>query len=181
MDELLEGALMAGLGLLAIRFFADGAPALGDILSSLTDSFDNLLNNTTNDGGDMYQSTQYQSLFANAGAATGVPGALLSSVAFYESSYNPRAVSGVGAQGLMQLMPQYYPGIDPTDPVQAVPAAARSLRSYYDQFGSWRLALAAYNWGPGNVAKVGGDWSKIPSDVKTYANNILTRAGGTLV
>ncbi len=101
----------------------------------------------------------YAELFTAAGTRYGVDPALLSAVARAESGYDPRAVSGAGAQGLMQLMPGTARSLDvnPFDPEQAVDGAARllsgSLRSYS---GRVDLALAAYNAGPGAVTRYGG-------------------------
>lgn len=67
-----------------------------------------------------------------------------------ESGWNPRAVSRKGATGLAQLMPATARrlGVDIDDPRQNLEGGARYLRMMYDRFGSWRLALAAYNAGP---------------------------------
>ena len=77
----------------------------------------------------------------------------------------------------MQLMPSVASslGVDPFDPGQAIPAAARLLSSYRDQFGSWPLALAAYNAGPGAVE----EYSGIPPYAQTtaYVSSVLTAAG----
>ena len=79
-----------------------------------------------------------------------------------ESALNPHAVSRVGATGLWQFM---YPTgrlynltinsyVDERrDPYLATDAAARFLKDLYELYGSWTMALAAYNCGPGNVNK----------------------------
>lgn len=69
-----------------------------------------------------------------------------------------RAVSPKGAIGLAQLMPATARmlGVDPWDPVQNLEGGARYLAAQYRRFGSWRLALAAYNAGPAAVARHGG-------------------------
>ncbi len=79
-----------------------------------------------------------------------------------ESAMNPSATSPVGAKGLWQFM--YATGklqgleissyVDERmDPYKSTDAACRYLKKMYDMFGSWELALAAYNAGPGNVSK----------------------------
>ncbi len=80
-----------------------------------------------------------------------------------ESGWNAQAVSSKGALGLAQLMPQTAAvlGVDPTDPTQNLQGGARYLRQQYNTFGNWRLALAAYNAGPGAVERYG--------DVPPYA------------
>lgn len=67
-----------------------------------------------------------------------------------ESGWNPAAVSPKGAKGLAQLMPDTAArlGVNIDDPLQNLAGGARYLRQMYDKFGTWRLALAAYNAGP---------------------------------
>lgn len=75
-----------------------------------------------------------------------------------ESGWNANARSHKGALGLAQLMPQTARalGVDPHDVRQNLEGGARYLRRQYDKFGDWRLALAAYNAGPGAVERYSG-------------------------
>ncbi|QEL54381.1 LysM peptidoglycan-binding domain-containing protein [Chromobacterium paludis] len=79
-----------------------------------------------------------------------------------ESAFVPTANSRVGAAGLWQFMPatgrQY--GLEQTwwydgrrDVMDATRAALDYLQNLYAQFGDWNLALAAYNWGEGNLSR----------------------------
>lgn len=75
-----------------------------------------------------------------------------------ESGWNAGAVSHKGAMGLAQLMPDTARGlgVNPNDPAQNLEGGARYLAQQYRKFGSWRLALAAYNAGPHAVEQYGG-------------------------
>ena len=91
-----------------------------------------------------------------------------------ESGFNPNAKSGAGALGIAQFMPGTAQGmgIDPTDPVQALTAAAKlDAQNLQHYGGDWGKALAAYNAGGGNVDKYGG----IPpfEETQRYVNTIL--------
>jgi peptidoglycan DL-endopeptidase CwlO len=121
----------------------------------------------------------YANLFAGATARYGLPQGLLSAVAKAESNYDPKAISGAGARGLMQLMPATAAGlgVDPLNPAQAVDGAARLLKSHLSTFDSVPLALAAYNAGPGAVRRHGG----IPpyAETQNYVRKIMGMLGGT--
>lgn len=97
-----------------------------------------------------------------------ISASLIKAVITEESCFNNKALSPVGAQGLMQLMPETADWLkvrDPHDPTDNIRAGVRYLASLRKQFDSLELALAAYNAGPGNVRKYGG----IPPFVETQA------------
>lgn len=98
----------------------------------------------------------------------------------HESAFNPTATSGVGAQGLMQLMPETATDLgcqNAYDPVQNVAAGTRYFADLYRQFGDLSLALAAYNAGPGNVSSFGGvpPYSETQNYVASIAGEYLSR------
>ena len=101
---------------------------------------------------------EYLSVAKSAAARHGVPQDLFLRLVQQESGWKPRALSHKGAIGLAQLMPgtARVLRVDPHDPVQNLEGGARYLAQQYRKFGSWRLALAAYNAGPGAVEKYGG-------------------------
>ncbi len=103
----------------------------------------------------------------------GIPEDIFLRLVQQESGWNPGAVSHKGATGLAQLMPGTARklGVDINDPRQNLEGGARYLRMMYDKFGSWRLALAAYNAGPGAVEQHNG----IPpyAETKNYVKAIL--------
>lgn len=104
-----------------------------------------------------------------------VEAALIKAVIMAESSYNPRAVSHRGAQGLMQLMPttaKWLGVVDSFDPELNIDGGVRYLRRLLDRFdGDVRLALAAYNAGSRYVRKYGG----VPpfKATRKYIKNVL--------
>ena len=87
-----------------------------------------------------------------------VPEELFLRLVQQESGWNPTIVSPKGAFGLAQLMPGTADllGVDETDPQSNLEGGARFLSMMYARFGSWKLALAAYNAGPEAVEAAGG-------------------------
>ncbi len=100
----------------------------------------------------------YLALARAAAQRHSIPEDLFLRLVQQESGWNAQAVSTAGALGLAQLMPgtARVLGVDPTEPAQNLDGGARYLREQYNAFGTWRLALAAYNAGPGAVQQYGG-------------------------
>ncbi|ECW2233639.1 transglycosylase SLT domain-containing protein [Salmonella enterica] len=106
-----------------------------------------------------------------------LPPGLLRSVAITESGGNQFAVSRAGAMGLFQFMPQTAKefglrGNDAFDPEKSADAAARKLGGLMRFFhGDLAKALAAYNWGEGNVQRKG--LSAAPEETRNYVPRVL--------
>lgn len=126
-----------------------------------------------------------QNLIVTTATAYGVDPRLALEVAQVESNFNPTAVSSAGAVGVFQLEPSVqsdYGVSDPTDPTQNVYAGIQYLAHLIAQFGDTGTALAAYDWGPGNVANAqtahGSNWlSFAPAETQNYVAKILAAVG----
>lgn len=122
---------------------------------------------------------ELRTLIQQAANSAGVDPKLFESLVAAESGFNSRAVSHAGAQGLAQLMPGTAKALgvtDPFDPQQNLFAGAKYLGQMLRQFGGdEKLALAAYNAGPGTVSRFGG----IPpiTETQAYVQRVLTMAG----
>ncbi len=116
---------------------------------------------------------EYLDIAKAAARKHGVPEDLFLRLVQQESGWNPVAVSTKGATGLAQLMPETaeHLGVDINDAKENLEGGARYLRMMFDKFGSWELALAAYNAGPGAVEEHDG----IPpfAETENYVKAIL--------
>ncbi|HHY81530.1 MAG TPA: lytic transglycosylase domain-containing protein [Clostridiales bacterium] len=128
--------------------------------------------------------SQYEDLIQNISTMYGVDPRLTRAVIKTESNFNHKAVSASGAMGLMQLMPGTAKDLgvsDPFDPVQNVDGGVRYLKSQLIRYkGDVKLALAAYNCGPGTLSRLGitnlddpVQMSKIPNETQNYIKKVL--------
>jgi hypothetical protein len=108
-----------------------------------------------------------------AAARHGVEADLVRAVIEVESRFDPRAVSPAGARGLMQLMPATAADLGvqhPFDPGQNITGGTRYLKQLLDRYGgNRRLALAAYNWGMGNLERKP---EALPRETRQYLQKV---------
>ncbi|MEO6983701.1 MAG: transglycosylase SLT domain-containing protein [Edaphobacter sp.] len=134
---------------------------------------------------------KYKDMIANDLREQGVPQDLIY-LAVAESGFQPQALNArSGAGGMWQFMPTGAYGLarngwfdERFDPQKSSKAYARYMKSLYDQFGDWYLAMAAYDWGPGNVQRAvmrtgyADFWelyrrNVLPAETKNYVPGII--------
>lgn len=123
---------------------------------------------------------KWEPIAVQAATSAGIDPALFVAMIDVESGWDPDAQSGAGAIGIAQIVPRWHPGVDARDPYASLQYAARLLASHLREFGSERLALAAYNAGAGAVHSVG---NQVPNNGETpaYVEKILAIRGNTSV
>jgi hypothetical protein len=116
----------------------------------------------------------FDALIAEASQRFGVEIDLIRSVIQAESDFNPSAKSRSGAIGLMQLLPSTAEDLgvnDLYDPGENIFGGTRYLAMLLDRYeGDLKQALAAYNWGPGNVER---SPHALPRETEQYVQRVL--------
>jgi soluble lytic murein transglycosylase-like protein len=184
-----NGAALAALGLVAAAVYyawpsaSDGATAGDDESNNFFDAVDSMT--STLNAGWPTGSAPYRDTIEQAAALYSAPALILAWLLWKESRYNPAIIDGtkrsrVGALGIAQFMPataaQELGSVEAAlDPEQAIPGAARYLAKLYNSTGTWAEALAAYNWGIGNVQRKG--LALAPAETLDYYTTILSKAG----
>lgn len=134
------------------------------------------------------EAAPYKGLVLAAAAAHGVPWQMMAAEIGQESGWDPNIINPAsGASGIAQFEPSTAAplGIDPFDPQSAIPGMARYLASLHAQlasrgFSQWSYALAAYDWGIGNVERAlqdGTPPSSWPDETRHYVQVITSRSG----
>ena len=111
----------------------------------------------------------------------GVDPNLILAVIKQESDFDPNSTSGVGAAGLMQIMPENFSHLGITDGYdvdQNINGGTKLLKEYLDKYnGSSEMALMAYNGGPGTMQRRGvssaSDLYKMPQETQNYVPKVM--------
>jgi membrane-bound lytic murein transglycosylase D len=139
----------------------------------------------------MERAGKYKTMMQQVLKEEGVPQDLIY-LAVAESGFQPQALNaGSGAGGIWQFMPTGAYGLarsgwvdERFDPEKSTRAYAKYMKQLYNQFGDWYLAMAGYDWGPGNVQKAvmrtgyADFWelyrrNAMPKETKAYVPQIL--------
>jgi len=113
-----------------------------------------------------------------------MPENLLARLLYQESRFREDIITGkvksaAGAVGIAQIVPKWHPNVNPLDPIASIRYAGQYLADLKKKFGTWSLALMAYNWGQGNLGK----WLQnralpVPQETQNYVANITADIPG---
>ncbi len=159
----------------------DAKEAFSEVLEEIRQKVNANINNSFPEGQvisykeDLKDVKNIEELIVKLSKKHGVDPALVKAMVKVESNFDPKAVSPVGAKGLMQIMPGTAKDLgikDPLDPKQNLEGGIKYMKRLLKKYNNdVTLALAAYNAGPGNVDKHDG----IPpfSETKNYVRKVL--------
>lgn len=140
----------------------------------MTKSYMTLDNRELTESGSGIKPLYYDIIF-KASTMYGIPMALIAAVIKQESDFDKNCTGAAGEYGLMQILPSTAKILklkNHYDPYENIMAGCKFLRDNYVTFKNWEYALAAYNWGPGNMKKNQNDYFLKPNVVR-YVSNVL--------
>lgn len=158
----------------------------GTYKSSGNNSYNGIFDESKiNPDAEIGKHTEYEYLIGKAAEKYGVSDILIKAIIKAESDFNPESVSGAGAVGLMQLMPETAKvmGVKNSyDPEENINGGVGYFKQQLDSFGGdIKMALAAYNCGPSRLKKLNitnldnaSDFAKLPKETQNYVNKIIT-------
>ncbi len=136
---------------------------------------------------DLEKAAPYMQYVNEASQRYGMPVNLILGIMKAESDFDNSCVSYAGAKGLMQLMPETAAEVgvtDEFDPRQNILGSVEYVTKLINKYGGdVRLALAAYNTGPGKIARRGvisstsAEYLTVPQSIRDYAERVLKYAG----
>lgn len=117
-------------------------------------------------------------------ASYGIPANMLARMAYQESHFRPDIIAGTtaspaGALGILQLEPAYFQSVNvplpftTQDTLAQISEAAQEFARLYGVYADWGAALAAYNWGQGNVTAYLAGQAVMPKETIDYVTEIL--------
>jgi len=130
---------------------------------------------------DTYSRSELEGIARDRARAYGVPPDGYVAQIGQESAWQWDAVSPAGAFGLAQFMPPTAKewGVDVSDPVSSLDGGARYMAHLYSLFDDWGLALAAYNWGQGNVRRWQDGERSPPAETRAYTAKLAPAYGAS--
>lgn len=149
-----------------------------DVTGTLQTLWENALTTTgVTDWRTLGQGPTYLPYLNTTEAQYGIPQDLLARIAYQESHFREDIISGAtrspaGAVGIMQLMPQFFPGAG-DNAVADIATAGAYLSKLYSEFGDWQVAVAAYNDGPGNLQAVLAGTKTLPTETQNYIADVF--------
>lgn len=165
--------IVAGYGL--FRFFSNGQNNMQSIDQTITQTVEDVTKSIS----DLFpKAAPYENAIVDAENKYNIPNNYLAKLLNQESRFRPDIITGqtrsrTGATGIAQFMPDTAKelGVNPLDPMESIDGAARYLNQLFNKFGNWTEAIAAYNWGQGNVQRKGLE--KAPQETVDYVQSIV--------
>lgn len=155
--------------------------ATANLKANTTNSTNEVSNLSSNTTGNKSMDSIYDAV-NKCSTKYGVDSKLILSIIRAESDFDANSTSGVGAAGLMQIMPSNFSSLGITDPYdinQNIEGGTKLFKQYLNMYnGDTQMALAAYNAGPGTLQRRGvtssNDFYKLPSETRNYVPKVMS-------